>query len=141
MDAAQRRRLGQVVLGVVAVAGLILILVRFGHWLALAGAAVLAVLVRIGPPLFRALSLLGGLRARSGRENTRAAGAQSSPPPARPRPMLRTEALEVLGLSEGATAEEVRRAYRDLMKKVHPDTGGSTYLAKKLNEAKDVLLP
>ena len=55
--------------------------------------------------------------------------------------MTRTEALEVLGLTESATADDVNRAYRDLMKKVHPDmAGGSTYLAKKLNEAKDVLL-
>ena len=67
--------------------------------------------------------------------------ASSQIKPARPQPMTRTEALEVLGLGEGATVDDVKRAYRDLIKKVHPDTvGGSTYLAKKLNEARDVLL-
>ena len=53
--------------------------------------------------------------------------------------MTRHEALQVLGLDEHATAEDVQREYRRLMRKVHPDLGGSGYLAAKLNEAKDVL--
>lgn len=60
--------------------------------------------------------------------------------PERPT-MSRAEALEALGVPEGASEEQVVKAYRVLMTRVHPDTpGGSTYLASKLNQAKDVLL-
>lgn len=54
--------------------------------------------------------------------------------------MSREEALAVLGLKEGATADQIRAAHRRLMKEFHPDHGGSDYLAAKINQAKDVLL-
>jgi DnaJ-domain-containing protein 1 len=50
------------------------------------------------------------------------------------------EAYAILGLAAGATADQIRDAHRRLMKQLHPDHGGTDYLATKINRARDVLL-
>jgi hypothetical protein len=91
-------------------------------------------------------SRLGEGDRRSGSAGGRAHGEAHADPrfargraPARPGVMTEEEAYQILGLHPGASLEEVGRAHRALMKKVHPDQGGTTELAARVNAAKDVL--
>ena len=135
----QRRR--QVVRTVTLVGAgvLALLLVRLGlPWLAAAGAALIAALRWVGPIVLRFLPWLVSLLSRTpaaarvnhGKDAARDTGT-----------MTRVDALAVLGLEEGASDEVIRNAYSVLIKKVHPDRGGSTYLAARVNLARDLLLP
>lgn len=134
----RRRLLGGLAVLLVLV-GVVLALRLGAHWLALAGAGVWTVLRRLVPWLVR-LAPLGfkhwsARRRASGPHDHRAPGG----PPA--SGMSRAEALEVLGLDEGASNAEVLQAYKRLIQQVHPDKpGGSQYLASKVNQAKSVLL-
>jgi len=115
-------------LGLTALAG-------FGLWLMLSGqlAGLLAVAASLTPWLVRALRLHALWRLfRQTRTNR--------PPPAARTAMSREEAWEVLGLEPGASPEAIKEAHRRLMRQSHPDHGGSTWIAARLNQARDLLL-
>ena len=107
------------------------------------GAIALSALIFLGPMVW---SWIAESRARQGQ----ARGGQAKGPSQGPRfwqpqqpprgGMTHAEAHEILGLRQGATAEEIRAAHRRLMQSAHPDRGGSDWLAARINQARDVLL-
>lgn len=126
-----RRRLGR---GTVAVLGVLVtvgVLARFGlGWLGAVGGALLGIASAFAPVLARLFLH---------RQQHGAGGPVGEAP--RGSAMSRSQALQVLGLAEGVTEEEINTAYRQLIRKLHPDTpGGSTYLSAQVNQARAVLL-
>lgn len=95
--------------------------------------------VRIADPQ-SALLLEAYLKRLHPEAEERMAGGEGAPSPSAGGPMGREEALEILGLEDGADEDAIRDAHRRLMQQVHPDKGGSDYLAAKINQARDVLL-
>ena len=65
---------------------------------------------------------------------------QNGPTPPADDRMSVSQAYEILGLDESATEQDVKQAHKRLMQKLHPDRGGSSYLAAQINAAKDTLL-
>ncbi len=104
------------------------------------GPQALAGLVLVGPVLWRRWGAkLGGSGFTRG--GTAGGGSGGTPPPRRQASaMTRAEAYEVLGLKPGANHEAIHAAHRRLMRMAHPDTGGSDWLASRINQARDVLM-
>ena len=122
-------------------------------WIAALGGVSLALLLILsgrGGIALGALTLFGPLiyqrwqvyRMRLGTQQRQQQSAGSGQPPPRRQPggMTREEAYQVLGLQPGASEEEIRAAHHRLMRTAHPDSGGSDWLATRINLARDVLL-
>jgi hypothetical protein len=119
--------------------GLLLLIVlapRLGWVVPLLGAAFMA-LMRLAPLLLSLAPLLQKIL-----RGTMESSAPGEAPRARPSTgrMSRQEALEILGLANGASRDEIVAAHRRLMQKMHPDRGGSDYLAGQINLARDTLI-
>ncbi len=109
------------------------------HWLAAVGAAVLPFLRR-GFSLVRYLPFLGRLFRQFNQNTNPGQGPGGDQRSSAPDVMTPQQARAVLDLGPDASKQDVVDAHRRLMTKVHPDKGGSTFLAQQLNEAKRVLI-
>ena len=109
---------------------LVALAITKGSWLMAMFGAVL--------PWINRIMMVKSLWQSFGRAKSGSNRAGPGPPPS--TSMEVAEALEILGLEPGATEQEIIEAHRKLMQKIHPDRGGSDYLASQINLAKDTLL-
>ena len=103
------------------------------------GGVALGAFALFGPLIWRQWQIYrmgSGPRADSG---PRQSQQQQRPPPRRGN-MTPEEAYQVLGLQQGASEADIRAAHHRLMRTAHPDSGGSDWLAARINQARDVLL-
>lgn len=106
---------------------------------ALEVSALLALLTELDPDSRALLAAYLDRREPGWRDQTQEGPEAAGSAPSRSGPMSEEEARQILGVAAGASVKDIGRAHRELMKKLHPDQGGSTYLAAKINEAKEVL--
>ncbi len=125
--------------GWLVIAALILLAVLAKNWLFPLIGAVLAVLARALPYYLPRLLpvILHFWRQQGAYGGNHQSGSKGSKANA---PDSVEEAYQLLGLEPGASREQIIAAHRRLMQKVHPDRGGSDYLAAKINRAKEILL-
>jgi hypothetical protein len=103
-------------------------------------AAVLIAYLEREHPDWREQAAQAGTEWGEAGERNRRAGQGSSAGQQAAAAMTREDALAILGLESDATSEQIRAAHRRLMQKLHPDRGGSDYLAAQINAAKSLLL-
>lgn len=112
--------------------------------MAIAALIILALIITGRFALIPLLFLIAPLALRISRLTIAGAGDQHKDTASAPRQskstMTRAEALEVMGLSEGASRQDIKDAYKKLMAQIHPDRGGTDWMAAKLNEARRILL-
>lgn len=108
-------------------------------WLGLAAALFAA---KLWPLAFMVLVAAGGVMAIETWRDKAVKEDQSSAPAPKPAGGVMTidEAAAVLGVSSTAQTDEVKAAHKKLIAQIHPDKGGTDYLAAKINEARQILL-
>jgi len=118
-----------------SVAALMIFLAITGrlHVIYAAIASFIAFLPRL-TPLLKYIPMINAFRQKANPHQQSTSTAQNN------NSMTKDKAYNVLGLKPGATKEEIITAHKKMMQKVHPDRGGSDYLAAEINTAKDILL-
>ncbi len=107
-------------------------------WLGLVAALFAARLWPLAFMVLLAAAAVMGIELWRGDRVARDEESASAPLPA--RAMTLEEAASVLGLSIDAGADDIRAAHRKLITQIHPDKGGTDYLAAKINDARGIML-